>query len=139
MGQAVRHKDWEVALHSWAEDAIGKPFQWGKVDCAIITLQAYDVMHNTVYSKMYAGKYHDKKTAIKFSCDRMDLNRWMIAHCDEITPNKCAAGDFITVVNGPFALGHVVLGKYSLSVIPDEGVCLLSTDDLLKLDCRGFR
>ncbi len=115
-------------LVMWARQQVGKPFEWGVTDCAMLALQAVDILTDGEHAQTYAGKWETQSQALAhFEIEKPSdvLQRLGAVEIDAI---RAAAGDILTLPAyiWPEQL-HVVMGRLCLSADIDQGVCLLPT------------
>ncbi len=64
----------EIALHSYVQNKIGKPFKFGVNDCPLFVAGAIDVMKGTELREKYTGLWHDQKSAWKYAKKNGDIS-----------------------------------------------------------------
>ena len=141
MGSRVRPLNWDVALIAWAEHLRGSPFEWGVTDCAILCLEAFDIMSGRWgqpdgcggLAEQYRGRYADERAARRFQVlHDVDLRKKLVAAgCTPVAPNFQQCGDFLLESAGGFVCGHVCLGLHALSATPESGVQMLPVRELI--------
>jgi len=121
---------WPWKLAAWSVKRIGKPFSWGETDCAILCLEAFDVMTGAHQAELYRARYRSLREAVKFQRDEVSLPDWLRSMgC--FTVDRSELGDFIVVERDGFQCGHVCFGSKSLSTWIDAGVNACQTEDVL--------
>jgi len=121
------------ALILWARRALGRPFAWGRVDCAILACEAYDVLTGRNLAAQYRGRYSTAGEARRFQRRRIDLSEGLkAAGCFAAKP-PTRLGDILVAEKDGFLCGHVCLGDFALSAWPDRGVALGRTAEVMAL------
>lgn len=41
----TRVPNWDIALHQWAADVVGRPYVWGETDCGSLVREAHALMY----------------------------------------------------------------------------------------------
>lgn len=127
MARPHRVADWSPRLASWAEKRFGAPFVWGQTDCAMVCLEAIDVMCGTQAAPQYRGRWHSAASARRFARRASDLPQ-ILADVGLMTAaHPPRRGDLLTLPGGGWQCGYVCFGDLLLSVRLDIGVALTRT------------
>lgn len=117
-----RIRNWDVQLVLWAREQIGKPFEWGRTDCASLTRGALAVMYGT--DPLTAVFWSDLRSALSaiegLGGAAAALQRLGAQPC----PLKFAQAGDIAV--GPERDAH---GLVQLSVVLGRGQVLVTTPE----------
>ena len=126
---------WDTALFQWASARIGQPFKWGETDCAMLALEAHDVVTGDALAPLYRGRWTSEREARRFmrQHDIDLLRRLRAAGSVDVVINFQQRGDLILAPQDGWMCGHVCLGARALSSCPDLGVNLIPTAAVLAL------
>lgn len=123
---------WQSALILWARRRVGTPFEWGRVDCAMLALEAFDIMTGQAVAESYRGRYSTRAQAIRFQRRIVDL-RSKLESLGCARAREPQIGDVVIVEKDGFVCGHVCVGEYVVSAWPDRGVALGETRALAEV------
>ena len=130
----MRLPDWRVRLLLWSRQRLGCAFEWGRSDCAIVCAEAYDAITGGRLAAQYAGRYRTARGAARFQrrhgvtlregLEKAGVFRWQ---------GVPVMGDLILHPHpdGPWVVGHVVLGPFCLTAAEAPGVYLGRTEDAI--------
>ena len=129
---------------AFANAMVGREFSWGQCCCNTVTLKFLDMIMEghpdyTSITEEVVGKFDTRESAYKFYKDfsktRFSGDKYLMSFCDK-NPEKpqFQIGDVITRSTGLLVESHICVGAKSLSVDPKEGVVLVSTVELFKLE-----
>lgn len=135
----MRAPNWDVKLLEWAAGLEGKPFVWGETDCALLALEAHDLVTGSALAEAYRGRWDSEFAARRFIVEHStDIERRLLAAgCDVVAPGYLQRGDFILVAESGWICAHVCMGAWTLSSRPDVGV--VQFDCAAVLRCAGAR
>ena len=95
----VRLPHWRSALSSCIEEALQRPFEWGRHDCALFAADAVLAMTRVDLAAEWRGRYSTARGAIRVL--RRDGHDDHIAcaagHLPEVHPARAAIGDIMVV------------------------------------------
>lgn len=117
----IRYPDWEDRLAAYLEGVSGKPFAWGKLDCALFAAGAILAQTGVDPAASFRGRYRSQASAFRavkragFDSVRAVLS----SMTPEIPPAFARRGDIVADGNG--SLG-VCIGQDALFVGEEEGV-----------------
>ncbi len=115
----------EIALHSYVQNEIGKPFKFGVNDCPLFVAGAIDAMFGTELRDKYTGKWKTQKSAWKYAKKNGDISEQLKNKgCVNVELSHIQTGDIIVMEQ---RLAHE---KYWRSV----AVCLGSTVAIVRDD-----
>jgi hypothetical protein len=126
----------EIALHTYVQEQIGKPFEFGVNDCPLFVAGAIDSMRGTSLRDKYIGLWHDQKSAWKYAKKNGDISEQLknIGY-KTVELSHIQTGDIIVMEQ---RLAHekkwrsvaVYTGKTVAVVTEDKGVQLISIFDV---------
>lgn len=132
-----RTNDFDLRLARFAQQEIGRPFEWGSTNCVMLSLRAIDCMCCTTLAEEYA---HPMRSARAASCwvRRHGLPGMIDALRDvglvEVRPGFEQPGDLrLTACDGTLC-AHVYMGGSWLSSTAEDGVIVIHSDGLLPAD-----
>lgn len=131
----MRHVDWKDRLLKWASRRMGASFAWGDTDCALIVFEALDVITGSHIAAAHRGRYRNARQAARYQLrHRIDLAVCLAAAGAFRWPGMALTGDLVLHPHpdGPWQVGHVVLGPHCLTANEECGVYLGKTEDALK-------
>lgn len=113
----MRRPDWDTRLARWATLRNLEPFVWGQTDCAMLCLEAFDVMTGLALAEEHRGRYHSQSSALRYQRQHgIDVDVALYrAGCVQVVPGLQQRGDFVIVEREPFPHGHVSFGVKALS------------------------
>ena len=122
----------ELKVHQFAEKHLGKPFQWGVMDCNTFILEYMDLMLGTQLLKEAFKKYNSKLSAAKFQREYPFMLRDALYEygANEINVKAVNVGDVLIKDLGIFQAAHLGLGNRVMSVDEEHGVISLPLDHL---------
>lgn len=116
----------EQRLVIWAREQIGRPFEWGETDCAMLALGAVGVWTDTDQASKYAGRWASESEALAHFATELPSAVLTGMGYAEIPASHAAIGDIVTVPIDPWPEQlHVVVGRMCLCVDTVRGVLLL--------------
>lgn len=136
----MRVTHWDVKLAEWAQGRLGQPFVWGQTDCAILSLEAVDVLAGTTLADEHRGRYATERQALRYiRVHSFHLGRWLLAAgLAVIQPGFQQRGD-ILVADNVWASGHVCLGRRALSSAVNGAVLLADSAAVVAAGCTILR
>lgn len=115
----TRHKHWQRRLQALAAEFIGQKFEWGRTDCAILAVRAFDAITGGGLTHAYAGQYRNRFGALRFQRRyQVDIERVLReSGCIEVPAAEVEPGDFLIAraPGLPYPAAHVVYGDKALS------------------------
>lgn len=130
----MRVPGWQERLSIWAARRLGTPFEWGDTDCALIVAEAFDVITGAHHAAQHRGRYRNRRQAARYQRrTELDLARGLARAGAFQWPGIALPGDLVLHPHpdGPWQVGHVVLGARCLTANEKNGVFLGYTADAL--------
>jgi hypothetical protein len=132
----------DARLTAFAREWLGRAFEWGRCDCTLLAAHAVDALAGTNFGALYAGRWHDEKSAREFQRDFDSDIKNVLSDAGLVDPfapalaieERLAAlrrGDLILTPSGGFIGSHVVFGALSLSTIRKRPVGWVATAEIL--------
>lgn len=124
------------SIYAWVTTMLGRPFQWGENDCAMICFEAVDrVRGRASVASQYIGKWNTARAAITYQ--RRNATDLEVALKKEGVfrfNGPPVAGDLVLHPHPklPFICGHVCLGESVISSNEENGVYLGKTASALE-------
>lgn len=129
---AFKRRGWELRLALWAQQRMGQPFAWGRIDCAILCFEAFDEMTGLALAAEYRGRYSTEAQARRFQRRRANLLS-VLERAGCLRARNLIPGDIIVAPRDGFLCGHVSLGRLALSAWPGTGVMLCESAEVAAL------
>lgn len=129
-------------LAEWARSRLGDEFRWGETDCAILCLEAVDVMAGTTLAVRHRGRYRTAAQSLRYQRKvGMDLAGQIagVAFAAHGTPR---IGDILTHAHPerPWQVGHVCFGVLALTAHEAGGVDWVPTHSIFSMpNARTWR
>ena len=127
MGQKVKH--WEPKLIAKINSILYTPFEWGIMDCALLSAICYDAMTDNKegLEEWLILQYSNEKSALVMQ-KKVSVQSWLIEHdAEEIDINFQQVGDFITFETDKALLtSGINLGVCCLVVDQHNGVSIIN-------------
>lgn len=132
----MKRAGWVILLAQWAEQRYRQPFAWGRTDCAMLALEAFDLMTGGALVEKHRGRYSTSAQALRYQRRETDLPAELQrAGCFRVRDGEAVValhGDILIAERDGFLCGHVCLGKFALSASIEQGaVALCHVADLL--------
>jgi hypothetical protein len=134
----MRPADWDVRLAEWATSRLGLPFVWGTTDCALLALEAWDILtgadEGARLADQYRGRWTNEFGAIKQVADAGEsiASGLLERGAQRVLPGFQQRGDVICVTGERHVSAHVCYGELALSAAPETGVAWFRVDLLLR-------
>lgn len=140
-GEVSRREGWEIALHNWATEMIGRPFVLGQTNCAMLVAGALDVIYGTRLLERFKDVAPNESAEIEESQSRRTLREIEGLGLRRVTKFYEQTGDVILGYRDPFERCGVYLGgNRVLTSNRVRGVCVADLDLFFRsYKARGFR
>ena len=131
--------NWRPALYEWAEARLGDAFEWGRTDCALLMLEACDIIRGTDDATDYRGRWQTRIGAIRYIAETETPSDYLRkAGARTVALHFQQAGDILLAQGEAYPdfrdCAHVCLGRRSLTADPEQGVVNVITGELTALD-----
>jgi len=140
-----RRNDYEVRLMDLAAREVGKPFEWGKTNCAALAAAAVDAMFGTeLFTKSISARCTSAARGLALSRRRETRETLLALGASLIDPAFRQVADIIVAFDDPWECCHIILGRTCLTSSPEKGVFIIPTALILKatssqLSANSFR
>lgn len=118
----------EQRIVAWSRTVLRQPFEWGKTDCAMLTLQALELLTGKKYLDAYRGAWTSEEEALAhFQHEKPSdvLKGW---GAQQVPPAFAVFGDVVTAPAAPWPEQlHFVLGRHAFTSDQARGVALVPT------------
>lgn len=92
--------DKEIALHSYIQDQIGLPFEFGVNDCPLFAFGALDVLADTNHREEMLGLWNSKHQAWDYAKNHGTIKDHLVEWgCKEVK-TYAVTGDFVLLTSG---------------------------------------
>lgn len=118
----------EQLVIGWSRTVVGQPFEWGRTDCAMLTLVALDLLTGRDYASAYRGLWGSQAEALAHFALETPSAVLQGFGAEEVPAAYAVLGDVLTVPADPWPETlHFVLGRHCLSSSQNRGVGLAPT------------
>tara|TARA_R100001086_G_scaffold238071_2_gene162550 strand:- start:2462 stop:2887 length:426 start_codon:yes stop_codon:yes gene_type:complete len=124
----------EIALLSFSQKVLGKPFVWGDTDCCSLTVDCFDYIRGTNHKQgKLISSIVDKDSALKLCAERTAYQVILANGFQQIELSKASRGDIIYFYNDGFESLHICYGDKCLSSSEENGVHFTPTKVVLRI------
>ena len=122
----------ELALHAYAQEQIGKPFEYGVNDCGLFAAGALDLLTGGNLATKLKGQWSSEKEAYQYAIDYGSIGQhWQDEGCEQVKKEFIQTGDFPVIEHKPYHFSAgVCLGAKTAISTSDKGVVLAHTAKL---------
>jgi hypothetical protein len=131
-----RVQGWRGRLAAYLAASVGRPFEWGRHDCALFAADCIEAMTGEDPAAAFRGRYRSFNGGLKVlrKAGHADHVALATALLDEVAPAFAQAGDLAMIATPEGAAMGIVQG-HRVYVLRPEG---LATVDLLQA-ARAWR
>ena len=122
----------ELTLHAYAQEQIGKPFEYGVNDCGLFAAGALDLLTGGNLATKLKGQWSSEKEAYQYAIDHGSIGQhWQDEGCEQVKKEFIQTGDFPVIEHKPYHFSAgVCLGAKTAISTSDKGVVLAHTAKL---------
>lgn len=131
-----RHPDWRGRLVAYLGACAGRPFEWGRHDCALFAAGCIEAMTGEDHGGAFRGRYRSFKGGLKAlrKAGHADHVAMVASLLDEVPVAYAQAGD-LAMIETPEGAALGVVQGHRIYVLRPEG---LASVDLLRA-ARAWR